>query len=67
MRENGNSFEVQYAYDFVFALHLHSSGIHYIIQRFDATSFSKRNENQTLLNMTEILHGLIVSTVPGLK
>jgi len=48
--ENGNSFEVQCAYEFVFALHLYTTleASHYFILRFDATSFGERNENKTI-------------------
>jgi len=48
MRENGNSFEVQQAYEFVFALHLYIrllEASRCFIQRFDATNLGERNEN----------------------
>jgi len=48
MRENGNSFEVQWAYELVFALHLYTRGIPLIIQTFDATNFGEGKENQTV-------------------
>jgi len=40
---------------------------HYFIQRFDATNFGERNENQTIQNITEILDDLTVSTITALK
>jgi len=67
MRENGNSFTVQQAYTLLCTCRLKAS--HYFVQGFDAnaSNFFKRNKNQTIKHMTEILQDLTVSTVKASK
>jgi len=50
MRENGNSFEVQWAYEFVFALHLFTRGIPLLHTKLNCLRTEINSTRKTLAN-----------------
>jgi len=67
-----HTWEQKFVYcsvDTLCALRMESEGqaSQYLIQEFDATNYNERNNNQTELDITAILHDLTVFMVAALN